>query len=106
MSREAVKPAFGGGETTKCCIALLLGNISNLNRLNPGLQLEEILEWVRFFDDDYLALDGPQASSLWDDEGQDLDPSKPAEVKKLVGDKIASIIALGFLNRAEECHQF
>ena len=41
VSRSVAQPAFGGKERTQVCLALLLGRISDLNRLDSALQLEE-----------------------------------------------------------------
>ena len=55
------KPAFGGKGKSKFCVALLSGNISNLNKLHPALQLNEILGWLQHSRPDFVGLDCVEA---------------------------------------------
>ena len=86
VSANISKPAFGGKEKSKFCVALLLGNISNLNKLHPALQLNEILGWLQHFRPDFVGLDCVEAQKTWVDEDNNVElPKDSAELRERVG---------------------
>ena len=98
--------AFGGGNDTSFSLALLLGKVSHLNKLEPAPQLEELLSWLAYFNPDWENLRVEAAQKVWEDSENQLElPKDEEDLHQRIGKYIALEIAKGFVDNAEDCRK-
>jgi hypothetical protein len=99
------KSAFGGGESTRMSLGFLLGGISHTRRILPVLQLDAILEYVRFLEVKHDELDGTEAQKLWLIGDNTEMPTTHEQVREVFTKNIALTIARQMVVVTEEVRE-